>query len=56
MDYEVSVKLLIAISEPVGLKSPTFATDNKLAWFVRHVDQGFALLCPAQGFPVPLSR
>ncbi|KAI8422223.1 hypothetical protein MSG28_006118 [Choristoneura fumiferana] len=43
-------------SEPVGLKAPTFSMDFKMAWYVKDVEQGFALLCPAQGYPAPLFR
>ncbi|XP_022815114.1 Down syndrome cell adhesion molecule-like protein Dscam2 isoform X31 [Spodoptera litura] len=46
----------LVITEPVGLKAPTFSTDFKMAWYVKNVEQGFALLCPAQGFPAPLFR
>lgn len=27
-----------------------------MAWYVKYVDQGFALLCPAQGYPAPVFR
>ncbi|XP_062527449.1 cell adhesion molecule Dscam2 isoform X23 [Bombyx mori] len=46
----------LVITEPVGLKAPTFSTDFKLAWYEKHVKQGFALLCPSQGFPAPIFR
>ncbi|CAK1540555.1 unnamed protein product [Leptosia nina] len=40
--------------EPIGSKSPSFSSGSKLASFDLNKDQDFALLCPAQGFPVPL--
>ncbi|OWR53910.1 Dscam [Danaus plexippus plexippus] len=42
--------------EPIGSKSPTFSTDNKLSWYVRIVGQSLDLACPAQAFPVPVFR
>lgn len=42
--------------EPVGAKGPAFSTDNKSGLFFRTISQSFALLCPAQGFPVPMFR
>lgn len=46
----------LVITEPVGAKAPIFSTDNKISSFVRNTGQNFALLCQAQGFPVPSSR
>ncbi|XP_053612846.1 cell adhesion molecule Dscam1 isoform X32 [Plodia interpunctella] len=46
----------LVITEPVGLKAPTFSTDFKMAWYVKDVEQGFALLCPAQAYPAPIFR
>lgn len=48
--------LLNTILEPIGSKSPSFSSGSKLASFDMTKDQDFALLCPAQGFPVPLFR
>ena len=45
-----------SILEPIGSKSPTFSTDDKLSWYVRTVRQSLNLLCPAQAFPVPVFR
>ncbi|XP_046664865.1 Down syndrome cell adhesion molecule-like protein Dscam2 isoform X42 [Homalodisca vitripennis] len=42
--------------EPVGVKAPTFSTDTKITSYVRSSGQSFALLCQAQGFPVPMIR
>lgn len=50
------VTVLLNILEPIGTKSPTFSTDDKLSWYVRNVGQNLSILCPAQGFPVPVFR
>ncbi|KAI5709493.1 hypothetical protein M8J75_000679 [Diaphorina citri] len=42
--------------EPVGSKAPKFSSDLKLSMFERHAGQSFALLCSAQGYPVPFFR
>ncbi|KAH9631225.1 hypothetical protein HF086_005996 [Spodoptera exigua] len=42
--------------EPIGFKSPSFSSGSKLAWFEIHQNQDFALICPAQGYPVPIFR
>lgn len=47
---------LLMFTEPIGSKSPTFSTDDKLAWFVRPVDHSIALICPAQAYPIPIFR
>ncbi|KAF4517353.1 hypothetical protein B566_EDAN011740 [Ephemera danica] len=52
----VSQQFLKLFSEPVGSKAPAFSTDSKGSIFVRSQGQGFSLLCPAQGFPVPAFR
>ncbi|XP_068085343.1 cell adhesion molecule Dscam1 [Anabrus simplex] len=46
----------LVITEPVGTKKPKFATDDKVNSFERNFGQGFALLCQAQGHPVPVFR
>ncbi|XP_046962702.1 Down syndrome cell adhesion molecule-like protein Dscam2 isoform X16 [Vanessa cardui] len=46
----------LVITEPIGSKSPSFSSGSKLAWFEISSLQDFALLCPAQGFPVPVFR
>ncbi|XP_072939078.1 cell adhesion molecule Dscam1 isoform X10 [Epargyreus clarus] len=46
----------LVITEPIGSKSPSFSSGSKLAWFEISSAQDFALLCPAQGFPVPVFR
>lgn len=42
--------------EPVGAKAPSFSTNNKISWFFYSEMKSFAILCPAQGFPVPSFR
>lgn len=42
--------------EPVGAKAPTLSSDVKWSGIERQVNHSFALLCPAQAFPVPASR
>lgn len=42
--------------EPVGVKGPVFSTDNLINAFIRNAGQSFALLCQAQGLPVPRFR
>ena len=42
--------------EPVGAKSPTFSSDVKQSWIDRPMNHTFALLCPAQAYPVPAYR
>ncbi|XP_047019425.1 Down syndrome cell adhesion molecule-like protein Dscam2 isoform X13 [Helicoverpa zea] len=46
----------LVITEPIGSKSPTFSTDNKFSWYMRNIGQSLNILCPAQGFPVPVFR
>ncbi|XP_061381089.1 cell adhesion molecule Dscam2 isoform X9 [Danaus plexippus] len=46
----------LVITEPVGAKAPSFSSDSKGSIFVREQGQSFALLCQAQGSPVPIYR
>nr|XP_026486724.1 Down syndrome cell adhesion molecule-like protein Dscam2 isoform X33 [Vanessa tameamea] len=46
----------LVITEPIGSKSPTFSTDDKMSWYVRTIHQSLNLLCLAQAFPVPIFR
>nr|XP_015838909.1 PREDICTED: Down syndrome cell adhesion molecule isoform X37 [Tribolium castaneum] len=46
----------LVITEPVGLKAPTFSSDSKTFSFERRQNHSFALLCPAQAQPTPLFR
>ena len=43
-------------TEPVGAKAPKFSIESTSSSFVKFLSQGFALLCPAQGYPVPSFR
>lgn len=42
--------------EPVGTKSPAFASDAKGFIFEKQKGKSLVLLCPAQGMPVPIYR
>lgn len=42
--------------EPVGLKRPTFSTDDKSSLFFRSRGDPVVLQCPAQGYPLPQYR
>lgn len=42
--------------EPVGAKSPTFASDVKFSGIDRKNGHSLSLLCPAQGYPAPNYR
>lgn len=44
---------IFTFSEPIGFKAPTFSSETKLSWFVKKASQNFALLCPAQAYPIP---
>ncbi|XP_024939104.1 Down syndrome cell adhesion molecule-like protein Dscam2 isoform X41 [Cephus cinctus] len=46
----------LVITEPVGSKPPTFSTDDSLSAFVRRRGANLALVCNAQGHPVPIAR
>lgn len=51
------IKSSIIVLEPVGTRTPKFSTSDKtISVYVREISQNFALLCPAQGFPVPAFR
>ena len=43
-------------TDPVGAKVPKFSTNDKSSSFVFNSGEGFGLLCPAQGFPIPTFR
>ncbi len=51
--YRVRV---VVHTEPVGSKAPKFAVDARLQGIERHQGQSFAMLCLAQGYPVPTMR
>ncbi|KAJ8967480.1 hypothetical protein NQ314_002794 [Rhamnusium bicolor] len=46
----------LLLLEPVGVKGPVFSNDNLISAFNRVTGQSFALLCQAQGLPVPRFR
>ncbi|XP_052739467.1 cell adhesion molecule Dscam2 isoform X7 [Bicyclus anynana] len=46
----------LVITEPVGRVSPKFPTMDSVRGFSTIVNASVTLLCPAQAFPVPLSR
>lgn len=48
--------LNFVLIEPVGSKAPVLANDLKIMGYDRQLGQSFALLCPAQGLPLPLFR
>jgi hypothetical protein len=43
-------------TDPVGARVPKFSTNDKSSSFVINSGEGFGLLCPAQGFPIPTFR
>ncbi|KAL7736494.1 hypothetical protein ACLKA6_019693 [Drosophila palustris] len=44
------------VFEPVSAKGPTLSIDTKWSGIERHLGTDIVLLCPAQAFPVPVSR
>lgn len=55
--YSYIKKTSISIhSEPVGAKSPTLSSDIKWSGIERKFNQSLVMLCPAQGFPAPITR
>ena len=42
--------------EPIGGSAPKFSSDTKLSLFERTSMSQMALLCPAQGSPIPAFR
>ncbi|KAF4517352.1 hypothetical protein B566_EDAN011739 [Ephemera danica] len=46
----------LVITEPVGAKAPSFSSNTKISSFLTKSKEGYALLCQAQGFPVPSFR
>lgn len=47
---------LSLLSDPVGAKAPKYHSEDKIHHLTRRGKQNFALLCQAQGFPVPKFR
>ncbi|KAJ4435738.1 hypothetical protein ANN_18355 [Periplaneta americana] len=54
-NFEIN-SYLVSPSEPVGSSAPKFPTIDKSRGFEAKVNQNSTLLCPAQGFPVPVFR
>lgn len=52
----LDVNLPKSLTEPVGAKAPAFSTDALSQTISRKHGQGFALLCLAQAYPVPMFR
>ncbi|XP_060838263.1 cell adhesion molecule Dscam2 isoform X32 [Rhopalosiphum padi] len=46
----------LVITEPIGMKSPSFSTDTKITAYIRSLNVNIGLQCQAQGFPVPNFR
>ncbi|XP_058804461.1 cell adhesion molecule Dscam2 isoform X16 [Phymastichus coffea] len=46
----------LVITEPIGVKAPNFASDDRSSSFLRLTKDPVVLQCPAQGFPVPMFR
>lgn len=43
-------------TEPISAKAPSFTLEYKLIQVSKVEGTGFALLCQAQAFPIPLIR
>ncbi|KAK9880045.1 hypothetical protein WA026_008556 [Henosepilachna vigintioctopunctata] len=54
--FFISHEIVSFPAEPVGVKAPVFSSDNLINAFNRISGHGFALLCQAQGLPVPIFR
>jgi hypothetical protein len=50
------VKNILNYSDPVGSRAPKFASGAKVMAVEHQFGLGFAILCQAQGFPIPLFR
>lgn len=48
--------LIILFIEPVSAKAPTLSVDTKWSGIERRQNASFAILCPAQAYPVPAYR
>ncbi|XP_025414611.1 Down syndrome cell adhesion molecule-like protein Dscam2 isoform X25 [Sipha flava] len=46
----------LVITEPIGMKSPSFSTDTKMSAYIRSQNTNIGIQCQAQGFPVPNFR
>ena len=48
--------MLLAFLEPIGSAAPKFNVKDKINAFIGKAHSKFALLCPAQGSPIPAFR
>ncbi|XP_041784502.1 Down syndrome cell adhesion molecule-like protein Dscam2 isoform X43 [Anopheles merus] len=46
----------LVITEPIGSKAPTFASDENSRSYTKMSEHSLALFCQAQAFPVPITR
>ncbi|XP_050081247.1 cell adhesion molecule Dscam2 isoform X2 [Anopheles maculipalpis] len=46
----------LVITEPIGSKAPTFASDENSRSYTKMSNHSLALFCQAQAFPVPITR
>ncbi|XP_060864227.1 cell adhesion molecule Dscam2 isoform X43 [Metopolophium dirhodum] len=46
----------LVITEPIGLKAPSFPSEAKSVTYIKKMDQSISLLCLAQGYGVPTFR
>ncbi|XP_050054063.1 cell adhesion molecule Dscam2 isoform X33 [Aphis gossypii] len=46
----------LVITEPIGLKAPSFPSEAKSVTYIKKMDQTISLLCLAQGYSVPTFR
>ncbi|XP_034653896.1 Down syndrome cell adhesion molecule-like protein Dscam2 isoform X11 [Drosophila subobscura] len=46
----------LVITEPISAKGPTLSVDTKWSGIERQCGRDIVLLCPAQAYPVPVSR
>lgn len=49
-------KLVVPPSEPIGSAKPKLSQESDILRFRKDVDEPLALLCPAQGSPLPAFR
>lgn len=52
----VNFCLIILFIEPISAKAPTLSVDIKWSGIERRQNVSFAILCPAQAYPVPAYR
>lgn len=58
--YSVQIVLFIItlylVLDPITSIAPKFSSTTNIQGFKTQLDNPFNLLCPAQGYPVPISR